>query len=359
MSGSTTIPNGVSSSGFTLSNGDQLFVFGTVSGTIISSGGIECVYAGGLAVSTTVSNGGFESVSGGTASFTTVSSGGSDVVVSGGSDVVVSGGTTVSTTVSNGGFRYVTFGGSATGTTVSSGGTEVLSSTGIATSTTVSLGGAIDVTSLQFVSGGTADLTSASVLSVTEGAHTYTQQLVGDYTGEFFHLSLDPLTGSGTLITLDGTPCYCRGTRILTDHGETAVEDLHIGDRVVTLSGKARPLRWIGTRSYAGRFAAGNRNVLPVLFRRDALAEGVPRRDLMVSPLHAMYLDDVLIPAAALVNGSTVVQLETVDQVDYFHLELETHDIILAEGAPSETFVDDDSRGMFHNAAECGRRRAG
>jgi Hint domain len=139
---------------------------------------------------------------------------------------------------------------------------------------------------------------------------------------------------------------------ILTDRGEIAVEDLRIGDHLITLSGAARRLRWVGRRSYAGRFAAGNRDILPVLIRRDALADGVPRRDLFVSPLHAMYLDGVLIPASALVNGSSIVQLGEVDQVEYIHLELETHDVILAEGAASETFVDDDSRGMFHNAME-------
>ncbi len=159
--------------------------------------------------------------------------------------------------------------------------------------------------------------------------------------------------GNNTLVYLEpSTACYCRGTRILTERGEVAVEALRIGDHVVTHAGALRPIRWIGTRSYAGRFAAGNREVLPVLFHAGALADGVPQRDLMVSPLHAMYLDGALVPAAALANGLSILQLETVDRVDYFHIELETHDVILAEGAPSESFVDDDSRGMFHNAPE-------
>ena len=255
--------------------------------------------------------------------------------------------------MSNGGYEYITVEGLATGTIVNSGGYEVVSAFASATSTTVDLGGAIDVTSLTYATGGTAEVNSVTnVLSVTVGTNSYTQQLVGNYANEYFHLSLDPITGRGTLLTLEGTPCYCRGTLILTDRGELPVEDLCIGDRLVTLSGAVRPLRWIGRRSYAGRFAAGNRDILPILFRRDALADGEPRRDLMVSPLHAMYLDGVLVPASALVNGSSIVQLEAVDQVEYFHLELETHDVILAEGAASETFVDDDSRGMFHNAAE-------
>jgi hypothetical protein len=148
------------------------------------------------------------------------------------------------------------------------------------------------------------------------------------------------------------TPCYCRGTLLLTARGEVPVENLRIGDHLVTISGAERPIRWIGTRSYAGRFVAGNRDVLPVVISANALADGIPRRDLSVSPLHAMYLDGMLVPAAALVNGVSIHQMQAVERVEYFHVELETHDVILAEGAAAETFVDDDSRGMFHNAAE-------
>jgi Hint domain len=154
------------------------------------------------------------------------------------------------------------------------------------------------------------------------------------------------------MITATGTPCYCPGTLILTERGEVAVEALQIGDGLVTQSGEVRPIRWIGHRAYSGRFAAGQKQILPVRIAAGALADGVPRRDLMVSPLHAMFLDGVLIPASALVNGTSIVQLEAVESVAYFHVELESHDVILAEGAPAESFVDDQSRGMFHNAAE-------
>lgn len=147
-------------------------------------------------------------------------------------------------------------------------------------------------------------------------------------------------------------PCYCRGTRILTERGERPVEELRIGDCLVTASGEARPIRWIGRRSYAGRFAAGNRHVLPVRFQKGALADNVPARDLLVSPNHAMFIDGMLIPAGALLNGASVTQLEQVDKVEYFHLELATHDVILAEGVPAESFLDDGSRGVFHNARE-------
>ena len=65
-----------------------------------------------------------------------------------------------------------------------------------------------------------------------------------------------------------------------------------------------------------------------------------------------MYLDGLLIAARDLVNGESIIQEEAVDEVTYLHLELDTHAVIYAEGAPSESFVDDESREMFDNAAE-------
>lgn len=148
------------------------------------------------------------------------------------------------------------------------------------------------------------------------------------------------------------TPCYCAGTLIQTDRGEVAVETLAIGDRVMTVSGAARAIRWIGRRSFEGRFLAGKAHLLPIRIRAGALGDKIPRRDLLVSPHHAMLLDGLLVPAEELVNGNSIVQDRSVQRVDYFHIELESHDVIWAEGAASETFLDDDSRGMFHNARE-------
>jgi hypothetical protein len=147
-------------------------------------------------------------------------------------------------------------------------------------------------------------------------------------------------------------PCYCRGTLILTERGAVAVEDLAIGDTVVTVSGEVKPIKWIGRRSYAGRFIAGNRAVLPIVVRAGALAPELPVRDLWLSPGHALLLDGVLVPAEHLVNGLTILQSGPVDEVEYFHLEFEGHEVILAEGAPAESYVECDNRRGFHNAHE-------
>jgi hypothetical protein len=151
---------------------------------------------------------------------------------------------------------------------------------------------------------------------------------------------------------LTAVACYAAGTLIRTDRGEIAVEALAIGDHVVTVSNEARPIRWLGKRSYGGRFIMDRKDILPICFKAGALGDNVPHRDLWVSPHHAMYCEGVLIEAKDLVNGVSVVQAESVERVEYFHIELETHDVIIAEGAPSESFVDDDSRGMFHNVHE-------
>ena len=139
---------------------------------------------------------------------------------------------------------------------------------------------------------------------------------------------------------------------ILTDHGDVPIEELKIGDSVMTVAGAARPIKWIGRRFYSGRFVMGRKDVLPMCVKAGALDENVPRRDLWISPHHAMYLDGVLIEAKDLVNGVSIVQAERVEHVEYFHIELESHNVIIAEGALSESFIDDDSRGMFQNAHE-------
>jgi hypothetical protein len=146
--------------------------------------------------------------------------------------------------------------------------------------------------------------------------------------------------------------CYCPGTLILTPRGEVPVEDLQIGDNVMTLSDGAQLIKWIGRRGYDGRFIAGKREMLPIVVSAGALAAGVPARDLWVSPEHALYLDDLLVPAKLLVNGMTITQVTLVGQVEYFHLEFENHEIIFAESAPAESYIESDNRLGFQNAHE-------
>ncbi len=299
---------------------------GTASGTIVSSGGVIEVISGGVASATQIGFGGSATISeGGQDNFAQVASGGIDIVYSG---------------------------GLASGAVISSGGTLSLQTSGQASGTQLQQGGAIILQNIAVSSGGMASFNYATdVLTVTEGAESYTQTLSGNYAGEYFHAAAVPTNASATQVTVNTTACYCPSTLIRTNRGEMPVEILAIGDTVVTASGEHRPIKWIGRRSYAGRFLASNPATHPIRFHAGSLGDGLPRRDLLVSPEHAMFLDDLLIPARCLVNGSTILR-DHVERVDYYHVELDTHDVLLAEGAPSESYLDDDSRGMFHNASE-------
>ncbi|MEO6843358.1 MAG: Hint domain-containing protein [Bradyrhizobium sp.] len=205
----------------------------------------------------------------------------------------------------------------------------------------------IDIIGLNFVAGATA-VDDGSTLTFTDDGVIW--KFDTPNATAFVDTVFDDGHG-GTAIA-----CYARGTLIATAQGEVAVEGLAIGDSVVTASGALRAIKWIGRRSYGGRFIMGRTDILPICFKAGSLGENVPKRDLRISPHHAMYFEygsgGVLIEAKDLVNGVSIVQAAQVDDVEYFHIELDTHDVLIAEGALSETFVDDDSRGMFHNAHE-------
>ena len=144
-------------------------------------------------------------------------------------------------------------------------------------------------------------------------------------------------------------PCFLRGTRIATPSGEAAVEHLKVGDLVLTRSGRARPVLWVGMgRALATR---GRRTAAtPVIVHKGALGENVPHRDLHVTKGHSLFIDDVLIPAEFLVNHRSIVWDDRAQAVEVYHIELQTHDVLIAEGAPAETYRDDGNRWLFQNA---------
>jgi len=149
--------------------------------------------------------------------------------------------------------------------------------------------------------------------------------------------------------------CFLRGTRILTSKGEICVENLRIGDRVETLRGNPLPIRWIGRQLF--KKASDSRwheSVLPVRISRFALDDRAPHTDLYLSPGHQLYLDCVLIPVKFLVNGASIVQAlpDGMDEIEYFHVELERHEVIFAEGAAAETLLATNGREHFSNFIE-------
>ena len=149
--------------------------------------------------------------------------------------------------------------------------------------------------------------------------------------------------------------CFLAGTRVLTPDGEVPVEALRKGDLVVTESGVAREVRWIGTTTIKrnGDLPFGA-EVLPIRISKGALGRGRPYRDLYLSPAHMLHLDGVLIPVGDLVNGMNITAADIdADEFVYYHVALDRHDVLMAEGAPCESLlVTAESGAAFDNAEE-------
>ncbi len=155
---------------------------------------------------------------------------------------------------------------------------------------------------------------------------------------------------------LDDSPftvCFAAGTRILTDRGEVPVESLRAGGMAATLGlGGApfAPVLFVGERRIR---LAGHRHaaeLAPIRIRAGALGWNTPQRDLLVSSDHCLFLSGALVPARLLVNGSTITVERGRAEVAYHHIELPRHDVVLAEGAPAESWLDCGNRAWFANA---------
>jgi hypothetical protein len=175
-----------------------------------------------------------------------------------------------------------------------------------------------------------------------------------------FNITADPNNfgqadiGVSTSAVINGTmPCFAAGTRILTVNGEVSVEDLREGDTVITArdgAAGAKRIVWTGKRSIDIARHPNPDEIRPIRIYAGAFGPGLPQRDLRVSPHHAIYVKGVLVEAQSLINDATVVREQTTRHVTYHHIELETHDIILAEGVPVESYLETGSRNAFEDA---------
>jgi hypothetical protein len=138
--------------------------------------------------------------------------------------------------------------------------------------------------------------------------------------------------------------CFLKGTRIRTVERERKVESLEIGDLLPAMFGGVRPIQWIGRYSYKKSDPSKPwvKAVLPVRIARSALAPDVPHADLVVTRAHAIYIEGGLVPAGSLINGKTITvyDADECDELEFFHIKLESHDVIYAEGAPVETLLN-------------------
>jgi hypothetical protein len=240
----------------------------------------------------------------------------------------------------------------ASPTTVNTGVIQIdnvdLSSSPVATQviTDVALGDEIVIKGANFT-GDTVSLdTATDDLTVMNGGTTvFTMNnvsLEAGFTGSF--------VASGDVIQ---AVCYARGTMIRTPVEELPVEKLRPGKQVIALvDGQEVPqtVIWLGHRRIGLASHPRPETVAPIRIQRDAFADGIPHRDLIVSPDHAIYVQGKLICARQLVNRTTIRQEPDWTAVDYYHVELDQHAILLAEWLSAESYINTGNRGFFANS---------
>jgi len=141
-----------------------------------------------------------------------------------------------------------------------------------------------------------------------------------------------------------GPNCYLQGTRILTPDGEKKIEDIAIGGSILQVDGETGVVRWIGRRRYTKpENAPWDDNLKPIRISQGALGALAPHADLFVSQNHRLYIDGILIRAADLVNGTTIVvdDSDHRSELSYLHIMTQQHSLLLSQGLTSETLLYD------------------
>lgn len=147
-------------------------------------------------------------------------------------------------------------------------------------------------------------------------------------------------------------PCFTPGTLIATPKGEVSVESLKAGDRIITRDNGIQELRWIGQRKFDWAHLTANPHLRPIMVCRGSLGNGLPERDMMVSPNHrvlvsndrtSLYFDEheVLVSAKHLVGGKGIFEVESIGTT-YVHLMFDQHEVVLSDGAWTESFQPGD-----------------
>ena len=198
-------------------------------------------------------------------------------------------------------------------------------------------GGTVSGSTLELTNGGNTAFTLTDIGFAGGGVPQYTFGFDGTTNKSFIQIA-----------------CFAAGSRILTASGEVAVEALRAGMLVPSLMhGRLMRVTWIGHRQIDCALHPRPQEVWPIRVAAHAFGPGRPHRDLLLSPDHAVALSDgsggtVLMPVRYLVNGATIAR-ERRDSVEYFHIELESHGVLLAEGLAAESYLDTGNRSAFAN----------
>nr|WP_257916766.1 Hint domain-containing protein [Acetobacter aceti] len=160
--------------------------------------------------------------------------------------------------------------------------------------------------------------------------------------------------GTATVGTSDGTKliiCFLAGSMIRTPSGPVAVESLSAGDEIVAyVDGEEtiRRITWAGQAHCNVRPGMPNDEAgYPIRVLKDAIAEGVPYKDMLITAEHCLFFDGKFVPARMLVNGRSIFYDKSITSYDYYHVETEQHSVIMADGMLTESYLDTGNRGAF------------
>lgn len=149
--------------------------------------------------------------------------------------------------------------------------------------------------------------------------------------------------------------CFLTGTLISTKGGTCAVEDINVGDKITTYNYQKkkyvqRKVKWIGKKSIIVNTHAERIDIAgyPVRILKNAIAENIPNKDLLITPEHCLFFEDKFIPVRMLVNGSTIFYDTSITSYDYYHIETEQHSVVIADGMLTESYLDTGNRHIFN-----------
>ncbi len=383
------VSSGVTSTGISVTSGNSITVLsgGTMSGITISAGGSAVIAVGGSDIGSTIQAGGYEVVSGdangdqiyGIQNVTTGGSAGAlpatvenETVFNGGSlQLYLKPDVATNITVSSGGQFLLSGNVSATNTTLDSGAYMALQSPKAVFNGGLVLNGPATIAITAITSAGFGDLGvisgwgvgdvidetlitpgQATLVTTTSGGNTV-ETINGSTFPESFIFAGNAVAANIAMVAdasggvqLIDVACFCTGTNIRTTQGDVAVERLAVGDMVITAAGAERPIKWIGQRTLRMSDHPNASDLMPIRIAADAFGPGLPMRNLLLSGEHAIHAEGVLIPVRELINDGSIHPVEVSD-VTYWHVELETHDILLAEGLPAESYLENGNRGDF------------
>jgi hypothetical protein len=334
------VPAGTLQSAILFTSGGLIVDEGsTASGLVVTSGATLTISAGETASGTTILAGGTLDFTGTSGSISGLSAAGAGV-----EQISLATGSTLDVTGDISSGQTIVFSGS-------------LGVLGI--TDTANIAGTIDVTG----TGAIIDITDLSPGQISFAQfNTLNDQLLITYgTASILDLTFANAALTTFELQSDGhggtdidMPCFAAGTHLLTENGEVRVEDIKVGDVMVTVREDGpvtRRVVWTGRRAIDITRHAAPDMVRPLRIIAGAFGPNVPERDLRLSPLHAVFHNGHLFEAISLVNGTTIYQEQLCTHVTYHHIELDAHDVLLAEGLPVESFLDTGNRNMFENVS--------